>query len=44
MMQSAVSVNGKSEEKMPIEKKISCCGTVCPDCEYYPADYQDVAR
>lgn len=41
MMQSAVSANGKSDkEKMPMEKKISCCGTVCSDCEYYPADCQ----
>ena len=41
MMQSAVSANGKSDkEKMPMEKKISCCGTVCSDCEYYPADWQ----
>ena len=21
-----------------MEKKISCCGTVCSDCEYYPAE------
>ena len=21
-----------------MEKKMSCCGTVCSDCEYYPAD------
>ena len=41
MMQSAVSANGKSDkEKMPMEKKMSCCGTVCSDCEYYPADCQ----
>ena len=41
MMQSAVSANGKSDkEKIPMEKKISCCGTVCSDCEYYSADCQ----
>lgn len=21
---------------MPVEKKISCCGTICSECEYYP--------
>lgn len=24
--------------KALVEKKISCCGTVCSECEYYPAD------
>ncbi len=41
MMKSAVSARGKCDsEKMPMEKKMSCCGTVCSDCEYYPADCQ----
>ena len=36
MTQSAVSVSEKCDsEKMPMEKKMSCCGTVCSDCEYY---------
>lgn len=41
MMQSAVSASGKCDsEKIPMEKKRSCCGTICSDCEYYPADCQ----
>lgn len=23
-----------------MEKRISCCGTICSECEFYPADYQ----
>jgi len=27
-----------------MEKKMSCCGTICSDCEYYPAACQGCAE